>query len=396
MTDNRYDMAIIGGGIHGVGVAQAAAAAGYRTILLEERYLAAGTSSRSSKLIHGGLRYLETCRFALVREALNERRILLQNAPGLVRLLPFYLPVYRGQHRSTPKIYAALICYALLGGLHADTRFRFLPKSRWRSLDGLNQKGLVAVFQYQEAQTDDSLLTRAVMDSARSLGAELLCPAACIGMEDRSDHLIVKYREDTHDKKIAAAVVVNAAGPWLNHVLAGARPVVSLPAVDFVQGSHIVLEGGLEKGAYFVEHPLDRRMAFVMPWHGKTLVGTTETVFQGDPRQVRPLAGETLYLQQMVSRLFPGRSTAITKSFAGIRVLPRDNGALLRRSRETVLHQDAALSRCISIYGGKLTTYRATAQKVIRRAARLLPQRRRKADTETLPLLPQDSGNVLL
>lgn len=178
--------------------------------------------------------------------------------------------------------------------------------------------------------------------------------------------------------------------------LAGSKPVVSLPAVDLVQGAHIVLKDGLEKGAYFVEHPRDRRMVFVMPWQGQTLVGTTETVFQGDPQQVRPLAEETLYLQQMVSHLFPGRATAITRSFAGIRVLPKDSRTLFHRNRETVLHQDAAFPRCISIYGGKLTTYRATAQKVIRQAARLLPQRRRKADTKMLPLLPQDSGNVLV
>jgi glycerol-3-phosphate dehydrogenase len=163
----EYDVAIIGGGIHGVGVAQAAAARGHKTVLLEQYdHLAEGTSSRSSKLIHGGLRYLEQYEFSLVRECLLERSYLLNNAPDLVKLTPVYIPIYKSSKRSALMIRAGLSLYALLGNFSVDARFKKVKKSQWNQLHGLNQQDLQAVYQYYEAQTDDSLLTKAVMDSA--------------------------------------------------------------------------------------------------------------------------------------------------------------------------------------------------------------------------------------
>ena len=162
-----YDVVIIGGGIHGVGVAQAAAAAGHRVLLLEKTALASATSSRSSKLIHGGLRYLESAQFGLVRGSLRERTLLLQLAPDLVRRLPFHIPVYAGTTRRPFTIRAGLSLYALLGNLAPDCRFASLPRTDWPDLDGLATDGLQAVFRYYDAQTDDAALTRAVMASAR-------------------------------------------------------------------------------------------------------------------------------------------------------------------------------------------------------------------------------------
>ena len=163
-----FDVIVIGGGIHGAGVLQAAAAAGYSALLIEKSALASGTSSRSSKLIHGGLRYLESGQFALVRESLHERAVHLRIAPDLVELKPFFIPVY-GQTRRRPwQLKLGLWIYALLGGFDASTRFGSVPRREWSELDGLETRGLDAVIRYYDAQTDDAQLTRAVVESARS------------------------------------------------------------------------------------------------------------------------------------------------------------------------------------------------------------------------------------
>src|SRR6185436_2868679 len=173
----NYDLLIIGAGIHVVGVAQAAAAAGYSVLLLEKTALAAGTSSRSSKLIHGGLRYLESGQLRLVRETLHERATLLRIAAELVRLVPFYIPIYRKTRRRPWEITIGLALYAALGGFSPASRFTRLPRHDWPTLDGIDTHELECVFRYYDAQTDDAALTRAVMRSAQSLGAELQMPA---------------------------------------------------------------------------------------------------------------------------------------------------------------------------------------------------------------------------
>src|ERR1700736_645983 len=161
----EYDVIVVGGGIHGAGVLQAAAAAGYSGLLIEKRALASGTSSRSSKLIHGGLRYLESGQFTLVRESLRERAIHLRIAGDLVELKPFFIPVYRDTRRRPWQLKLGLWVCALLGGFDASTRFGAVPKREWSSLDGLETQGLEAVIRYHDAQTDDASLARAVVQS---------------------------------------------------------------------------------------------------------------------------------------------------------------------------------------------------------------------------------------
>src|SRR5277367_6124746 len=173
----EYDVVIIGGGIHGAGVLQAAVAAGHSALLIERQGLASGTSSRSSKLIHGGLRYLESGQFALVRESLRERTILLRIAPELVKLKPFFIPVYRDTRRRPWQLKIGLWIYALLGGFTKETRFGDVPEAEWSTLDGLELENLDAVIRYHDGQTDDSLLTRAVVQSALELGATVAMPA---------------------------------------------------------------------------------------------------------------------------------------------------------------------------------------------------------------------------
>lgn len=301
LTNKNYDVVIIGGGIHGVGVAQAAAAAGYSVALLEQNALASGTSSRSSKLIHGGLRYLESAQFSVVRECLRERTLLLELVPELVKLQYFNIPVYKETTRRPWQLQIGLSLYALLTGMHRSARFSRVPKSKWESLDGLDTKGLQSVFRYYDAQTDDALLTRAVMNSAQELGAELLMPCELVGAELGDDYSSITYHHENNEETINARVIVNAAGPWANRVLEKITPAAKSLPMELVQGSHIVIDGKTEKGIYYMEAPRDKRAVFLMPWKDKALVGTTETVFQGDPGDVQPLASEEEYLLETVA-----------------------------------------------------------------------------------------------
>lgn len=387
MTD-RCDVAIVGGGIHGVGVAQAAAAAGYATLLIEREMLAAATSSASSKLIHGGLRYLETGRVGLVRESLRERALLLKLAPDLVTLRSFYFPIYKGTRRRPWQVRAGLSLYAALGGLSRDTRFDRVDRGEWARLDGLKTDGLQVVFRYHDAQTDDAALTRAVMRSAESLGATLAVPATFTGAKLTADGCVIEYERNGTTHACTARVLVNTAGPWIPAVLGRIEPAPATRPIELVQGAHIVVRGTLEAGIYYVEAPSDGRAVFAMPWKGDTLVGTTETPFQGDPAGVRVLPAEAAYLAEVLHRYFPRYDGAATvESFAGLRVLPAGAGPAFKRSRETVLDLDRPhRPRVVTVYGGKLTTYRSTAAKVLAAVASALPERRAVADTRTLRL----------
>jgi len=387
----RLDVVVVGGGIHGVGVAQAAAAAGHSVLLLEKRALAAGTSSKSSKLIHGGLRYLESGQFHLVWESLIERRILLDIAPDLVHMVPFHLPVYRSTRRRPWQLRIGLSMYAVLGGFERTFRFGSIPRREWQALDGLETRGLESVLRYYDAQTDDAALTRAVMQSAQSLGAELAMPAEFFAAELRQQSAIVRYSHHGRESECEATVLVNAAGPWVNEVAQRITPAITVPNIELVQGSHIVVPGEPRRGIYYVESPRDGRAVFVMPWHGNTLVGTTETRFRGDPDHLHPLAAERHYLVSVLKHYFPRYARLgardLIDSFAGLRVLPGGPGHAFHRSRETLYVADRPLKpRTLGVYGGKLTGWRATAELVMKRIAGSLPVRRPRADTRSLKL----------
>ena len=418
MANAHYDVVVIGGGIHGVGVAQAAAASGYSVLVLEQGELASGTSSRSSKLIHGGLRYLEHGQFGLVRECLYERSLLLKLAPELVKLRPFFIPVYRQSRRNRFTIRAGLSLYALLAGMGNDARFSSLPSKQWGSLDGLQTKNLQAVFQYQDAQTDDEALTRAVMASAQSLGAELSLKTEFLGahlgehggageggIEDKSE---VHFKKNGAEQTCHCHMIVNAAGPWVNTVLDRVGSGENQLPIELVQGAHILLRGKLERGVYYLESPRDQRPLFAMPWQRNgmdvVMVGTTETGFTGDPKNVQPLAEEQQYLQEAFDYYFPDareqekaqkeeNDDRVMDSFAGLRVLPAENSAAGdghgSQSRDTILLPDRQKNpRLVTIYGGKLTAYRATAEKALALLFASLPQQNPVASTQKLPLKP--------
>lgn len=382
-----YDVVIVGGGIHGVGAAQAASAAGYSVLLLEQSQLAAGSSSRSSKLIHGGLRYLESAQFSLVYECLHERQRLLKLAPDLVRLEAFHIPVYKDTQRRPWRLRSGLSLYAVLAGLHKSSLFKQLSASQSLHLDGLKTQGLQSVFRYYDGMSDDAALTRAVMNSAISLGAEMILPASFLRANIDVDSVEIVYRQAEVEKSCLARVLINATGPWVGEVLQRITPAQEAVAIDLIQGSHLVLDTKLQAGSYYMEAPEDGRAVFLLPWKGKAMLGTTEVKYHGLPEAVSVLSEERQYLVQVLSHYFPHlANTKVVDEFAGLRVLPQSEGAHFSRPRDTRI----ALTnrRLISIYGGKLTTYRLSAEKIVKQVEVILGKRKRIANTDKLTLTP--------
>ena len=266
-----------------------------------------------------------------------------------------------------------------------------VPRAHWDALDGLDTSELETVLCYHDAQTDDQALTGAVVRSAQALGARLLCPAQLTGASLFEDGVELHYTQQLREQRCRARVLVNAAGPWADALAQRVTPAIAVPALERVQGAHIVLPGSIERGIYYVESPRDGRALFVMPWRGALMIGTTETRFHGDPATVTPSHAEIHYLLGVLKHYFPryrhSGSEDITGSFAGLRVLPGGAGHAFHRSRETLLVPDRTLRpRLLSIYGGKLTTYRAVAQRALGRIASSLPQRRALERTDQLPL----------
>jgi glycerol-3-phosphate dehydrogenase len=377
----EYDLVVIGAGIHGAGVAQAAAARGLSVLVVERREAAGMETSRaSSKLIHGGLRYLETLQFRLVYECLREQRRLLRNAPHLVRRSDFYIPVYKHSRRSAWWVYLGLCCYQLLAGGQLSGIER-VAVSRWDDL-GLQQEDLTAVFRYADAQTDDQALTRAVLESAVSMGAHVRFNTSLTQIDADSGYTLA-FNEGSVTR---CRALVNAAGPWANEIAAsGGLPQQEL---DWVQGTHIVLRRPAMSGCFYVEAPQDGRAVFVLPWRGFTMVGTTELVLSQPKASATP--AEIDYLQAVYNHYFPKspcEAGDVEEVFAGVRVLPKDRRQANKRSRETI-YTTANGGAYVGIYGGKLTSYRATADKVLRMLTPVLKNSMRRAVSTADMALP--------
>jgi len=385
-----FDVCIVGGGIQGCGVAQAAAAAGYRVVLLERHALASATSSRSSKLIHGGLRYLESGQFRLVAKSIYERDLLLKLAPELVRRVPFYIPIYKQTSRRPWQIFTGLSLYALIGRLRPMACFHRIDKTHWDQFYGLQHNDLQAIFQYWDAQTDDARLTRAVMHSACELEAQLLCPAEFKSAVLTQHGYEICYQHAGEEKRLVSKTLINSAGPWVRQVQAQIKPDIAAPAIELVAGAHVVLNQPPPKGVFYVESPQDRRAVFIMPWYDKTMIGTTERQYQGDPAQIEPTEHEVEYLLAIARHYFPRFSQQIDHAFAGVRVLPQIDRHLFHRPRDTMFFQHAALPGYLAIMGGKLTGYRATSKTVIDSLRAYLPEQKARADTANLSLSPVD------
>ena len=386
-----FDVLVIGAGIHGAGTAQAAAAAGYSVLVLEKNEIAAGTSSKSSKLIHGGLRYLESAQFSLVRKSLKERAILCRIAPDLVKLKPFYIPIYKKTSRRPWQIRIGLSLYALLGNLHKKNLFKRISRKEMKKLDQLEQKNLQKVFRYNDGQTNDVKLTKAVMFSAKQLGAELIFPASVISITKNDKGFSIVYKDDNKEYKIQTKVVINAAGPWVNELHKVVSPEANSLEVDLVQGTHIILDAPAPSGIYYLE-AADQRAVFVMPYEfngeEKTMVGTTEKLFQGKADDVKPSEEEVDYLLAVYKSYFSNQTSHtdfnVIQKFAGLRVLPKDDGSMFSRPRDTILHW--AIPGLLALYGGKLTAYRSTSELVIKKIIPVLGEGKRVAYTDQLAL----------
>jgi glycerol-3-phosphate dehydrogenase len=385
LAEGVYDLLVVGGGITGAGVALDAALRGLRVALVDQGDFASGTSSASSKLVHGGLRYLEQGQLRLVHEALVERRRLLRNAPHLVRPLRFVLPFYRGGRLPAWKAMAGLYLYDFLAGannLHHSRR-RTAAGLR-REFPGLRPAHLTGGAEYYDAQMDDARLCLEVVRTAWVHGAHVANYAEAVGIERSGDGFAVTVRDRSPQRPgptvtVRARQVLNAAGPWVDRVRALAGETGSA-LVEPTKGVHLVLKvpGGPPPAAFLLLHPADGRVFFVIPWHGRALVGTTDTFTDEPADRLAVTAAEEAYLLDGYNHHFdPALGAAdVCGRFAGLRPLLRaERGGPSARSREWHLFEGP--TGLLSAAGGKYTTYRSMAEAVTDRAAARLGNGRR-------------------
>ncbi|MFL6798924.1 MAG: glycerol-3-phosphate dehydrogenase [Xanthobacteraceae bacterium] len=367
-----YDLAIVGGGINGAGLARDAAGRGLRVLLLEQGDLASGTSSASTKLIHGGLRYLEHGWLRLVREALVEREVMLRMAPHLVAPLRIVLP-YEPGLRPKWLLRLGLFIYDHLGGRTVLPPTRTLSLADDPANAALNASHPYA-FEYSDCSVDDSRLVVLNAVDAAEHGAVIRTRTRCIGAERKEIWrliLDVRGRRDV----ATARVLVNATGPWVGSFARNALGDTTSAPVRLVKGSHIVVRSPFDHTRGYIFQLSDARVVFALPFERDfTLVGTTDQSFSGDPASARPSADEIAYLIAAANRYFRTAITAddVVWSFAGVRALYDDGSPRAQDiSRDYVLALDdqQGAAPLLTVYGGKITTYRRLAENALARLA---------------------------
>ncbi len=377
LADGVFDVLILGGGITGAGVALDATLRGYRVALVDQGDFASGTSSASSKLIHGGLRYLEQADFALVYEALRERALLLRNAPHLVRPLLFGLPFYHGMRRPPWQWRLGLTFYDLLAGRGNLGRSR--PLSARQLLNrcpNLRRQGLLGGAAYFDAQMDDARLCLEVIRAAAEQGAVVANYVAALGFEFQNGRVAGARLSDRvagRTLTVRARQVLNATGPWVDRVrrLAGE----DAPLLRPTKGVHLLLPDSGHHDALLLLHPRDGRVFFVLPWHG-TLLGTTDTLCDEAPDALTVTAADVAYLLEGYNHYFNDSFSEreVLSSFAGLRpLLAARAGAPSALSREFRVF--VGPSGLLSVAGGKYTTYRHMAEVVTDELGRHLGRR---------------------
>jgi glycerol-3-phosphate dehydrogenase len=380
---NPWDIIVVGGGATGVGVAIDAAARGYDVLLLEQSDFGKGTSSRSTKLVHGGVRYLEQGDIGLVLEALKERGLLLQNAPHLVRDLAFIVPNY--EWWETPFYGFGLKLYQLLAGRYGFGKSRLLSREETLAkLPNIRTEGLRGGAIYYDGQFDDSRLLIHMVFTAFEQGATLLNYVEVTGLTTDAqgfvDGVVARDRESGEEFQATARVVINATGAFSDHLRRMAEPSVR-PMIAPSQGVHLVFSHEFLPGtsAIMVPHTSDGRVLFAIPWHGHVLVGTTDTPVAAATLEPVAQEAEIEFILSTAGQYLakaPNREDALSV-FAGIRPLVRAEGAVSTAalSRDHVIHIDT--SGLMTICGGKWTTYRHMAEDCVDQAATLaeLPDR---------------------
>ncbi|WP_274427099.1 glycerol-3-phosphate dehydrogenase [Chelativorans sp. YIM 93263] len=369
-NDRIYDLFVIGGGINGCGIARDAAGRGYTVALAEMNDLGSGTSSASTKLIHGGLRYLEYYEFRLVREALMEREVLWHNAPHIIRPMRFILPLHKGL-RPGWLIRLGLFLYDHIGGRE------LLPPTR--TLDMRSDpagKPLKPVyrraFEYSDCWVEDARLVVLNAMSAANKGADIRTRTKVVGarVEEGTWVLTLRDLETGDESELRSRMVVNAAGPWVDHVIAEALGHKDIHNVRLVKGSHIVIRKKFDDPrAYFFQNA-DGRIIFAIPYEEDfTLIGTTDKDFKGDPAEVRIDREEIEYLCTCASEYFaePVRIEDVVWSYSGLRPLFDDGACKAQEAtRDYVLTVDAeAGAPVLHVFGGKITTFRRLAESAL-------------------------------
>jgi glycerol-3-phosphate dehydrogenase len=409
LSGRTVDLLVIGGGIIGAGIARDAALRGLSVALVEQDDFASGTTSRPTRLIHGGLRYLELFDFALVRSDMREREILLRIAPHLVFPLPFLLPFYRPSLWYQFKLRIGMQLY---DALSLD---KTLPKRKWLDRDEtlaaeptLDPDGLTGAWRFYDAQVPlvERLVIENVVDAAEH-GALVLNHAratAYLRDGDRVGGAVVRDRIGAADIEVRARLTVNATGPWLDRTIAPLRPGAK-PLLRLTKGIHLVTPRATEQ-AHVLFAKSDGRLFFVVPWLDATIVGTTDTDYEGDPADAASTEEDVRYLQDEARRAFPNAPfDEIYFTWAGVRALVREEGVSEGQvSRKHALfdhERRSGVAGVLSVVGGKITAYRAIAEeltdlamrKLVRGPKTVAPAAHRRDALSATMLLPGADGS---
>jgi len=395
-SEPTFDVIIVGAGINGAGIARDAAIRGLKVLLLDKGDIGGGTSSWSTRLIHGGLRYLEYGEFGLVRESLREREVLLKIAPHLVCPLPLLIPIYKGARRGRWTIRAGMIAYDVLSFDKTLPRHRTLARAETiAQAPGLNSDGLLGAAVYYDAQVE--FAERLVLEnalSAREHGASIVTYARVNAfiLEDETIRG-VQFRNELQGstESARANLIVNAAGPWIDQVLAPSA-AGSPRLIGGTKGSHLIVAPfpGAPAAALYTEAQSDRRPFFIIPWNGNYLIGTTDIRFEGDLDKVRIEQEEVEYLLSETNRLIPDANLTEDKilyTYSGVRPLPflqaTDERSITRRH---FIREHPQYDNLLSIVGGKLTTYRSLAAEAVDVIFRKLGRSAPECTTDKQPL----------
>ncbi len=381
-----YDVVVIGGGVNGAATARDAALRGLSVLLVEKNDFAGGTTSWSTRLVHGGLRYLEYFEFHLVRESLREREILLKTAPHLVQPIQMTIPIYGSGTRSYWEIQAGMVLYDVLSYDKTLPNHRMLSKAKmqqlFRSVDHDNLKGAA---QYYDGQAEHAeRLCLEILLDAQSAGADVLNYATVTGLQRQGDRLtgLTAYDQITETEFTvslpAQAVVINTSGPWVDRVLGlGQRdgkplPISAEQKIGGTKGSHIIVNHfpGAPDTALYVEAKSDGRPFFIVPWCGQYLIGTTDLKYTGDLDRVKADNDEVDYLIKETNQVVPTARLSrqdVKFTYSGIRPLPYAEGkkaASITRAHILNDHAEDGVTNLVSLIGGKLTTHRQVGEEM--------------------------------
>ena len=380
LSQEEFDLLIIGGGITGTAVARDAAMRGFRTALVEKGDFGIGTSSRSSRLIHGGIRYLEYYQFKLVFEACGERCMMRTVAPRLVRPLPFLYPLYRGQKPAPWKLRAGLTLYDALGLFRNVQQHRWLhPAEVQRREPMVAGRGLLGAARFYDAQVDDARLTLMTAKSAHFHGAVIANHARVTGLKRAGGRVVgAQVVDELSGREVdaQAKVVINAAGVWVDTVRRleeGFKGTLTRPT----KGIHLVIPRTRLNSQHAVvfDSPRDHRHVFLIPWGDSCLVGTTDTDYQGNLDRPAADANNVEYLLEAVRHTFPGAQIEhddVISTFAGLRPLISSTGGTYGLSREHKIVESP--SGLVTVAGGKLTTHRLMGKQLTDHAQKRLAQ----------------------